>query len=53
VSQNKTPPFFSSAVDATLLSQNKPPLFFSFAVDASLLEAAKTIILQMHYNKIS
>jgi len=52
VSQNKTPPFFSSAVD-TFLSQNKPPLFFSFAVDASLLEAAKTIILQMHYNKIS
>jgi hypothetical protein len=48
VSQNETPPFFSFAVDATLLSQNVTPPFFSFAVDASLLEAAKTIILQMH-----
>jgi hypothetical protein len=48
VSQNDTPPFFSFAVDATLLSQDKPPLFFSFAVDASILEAAITIILQMH-----
>jgi hypothetical protein len=52
VSQNKPPPFFSFAVDATLLSQDKPPPFFSFAVDASLLEAAKTIILHMHYNKV-
>jgi hypothetical protein len=34
------------------VSQNKTPPFFSFAVDATLSEAAKTIILQMHYNKV-